>query len=147
MLLRECECCPFTFGRRTTMAVFRCYLVILQFLSCHEQNPVLINSFYWKNIGLTNHILKMFTFLSSPMHKLNIHAHEFITVHETVKFHCVHKFLFSENSHKIQRSIGTWRSWRGNDCSNAPIFTDRRLAQCPHLTVTMLNVLFPGTLT
>jgi len=41
----------------------------------------------------------------------------------------------------------TWVSWEGKGWSDAPMLTDSRLAQCPHLTVTMVSKLLHGTLT
>lgn len=43
--------------------------------------------------------------------------------------------------------IYTWVSWEGKGWSDAPMLTDSRLAQCPHLTVTMVSILLHGTLT
>lgn len=48
---------------------------------------------------------------------------------------------------RMLRDIWTWRSWRGAVWSKPPMFTESRLVQCPHLTVTMLSKLLPGTLT
>lgn len=44
--------------------------------------------------------------------------------------------------------IYTWGSWGGNVWKeDAPMLTESRLAQCPHLTVTMVSKLLHGTLT
>ena len=41
----------------------------------------------------------------------------------------------------------TWGSCGGNGWRDAPMLTDSKLAQCPHLTVTMVSKLLYGTLT
>lgn len=47
-----------------------------------------------------------------------------------------------------QIKVTTWGgSWRGIVWSKAPMLTDSKFAQCPHLTVTIVNTLLHGTLT
>jgi len=57
------------------------------------------------------------------------------------------KRVQNEEDGNSQRYIYTWVSWEGKGWSDAPMLTDSRLAQCPHLTVTMVSKLLHGTLT
>lgn len=65
---------------------------------------------------------------------------------------CVHVVYVCPNcvpSSQIRANMHITWSWScsGSECISALRFTDKRFVQCPHLTVTMLSMLFPGTLT